>query len=184
MEVVLASRSPRRLQLLLAAGLAVEVRVPDTDETQQAGEDVTALVRRLAIAKAASCAQARVPVIAADSLVVIDGEAVGQPRDRQDATDMLRRLAGRTHQVVTGVCVRLGETAEADVVSTSVRFRRMDESEIEAYLDHNIYLDKAGAYAVQEGAASFVEEIRGPLDNVIGLPVRRTLEMLGEIVRA
>ncbi|MDX8410756.1 MAG: Maf family protein [Mariprofundaceae bacterium] len=184
MEVILASRSPRRLHLLRAAGLTVEVRVSGTDETREADEDVIALVRRLAVAKAATHLNAELPVIAADTLVVVDGEPIGQPRDRQQARDILKRLAGRAHEVITGVCVRFGEVRRTDVVSTTVRFRSMEEGEIETYLDHNNYLDKAGAYAIQDGAASFVEETRGPLDNVIGLPVKRTLEMLREVARA
>jgi septum formation protein len=184
MEVILASRSPRRLHLLRSAGLVVEVRVPDTDETRKPDENVTVLVRRLAVAKAATHSNAKLPVIAADTLVAIDNEPVGQPCDRQQAREMLKCLAGRAHQVITGVCVRLGEVRRTDVVSTLVRFRPVEEGEIETYLDHNNYLDKAGAYAIQDGAASFVEETRGPLDNVIGLPVKRTMEMLREVVRA
>jgi len=182
MEVILASRSPRRLHLLRSAGLSVEVRASGTDETQEPGEDVKVLVRRLAAAKAATQAQATLPVIGADTLVAIDNEPIGQPRDRYHAMHMLKRLAGREHEVITGVCVRLGEAHRTDVVSTSVRFRPMREREIETYLDSNDYLDKAGAYAIQDGAASFVEATHGPLDNVIGLPVHRTMQMLGEVV--
>jgi len=184
MDVILASRSPRRLNLLQSAGLTVEVRVPGADESCEPDEDAISLVLRLAAAKADTQRKAALPVIAADTLVVIDDDVIGQPKDRGQAAHMIERLAGREHKVITGVCVRCNEAFRTDVVSTSVRFRSVTEEEIDTYLDHNDYLDKAGAYAIQDGAASFVEETRGPLDNVIGLPVHRTMQLLAEAVRA
>ncbi|HXH72345.1 MAG TPA: Maf family protein [Mariprofundaceae bacterium] len=182
MEIILASRSPRRLQLLQGAGLAVEVRPSHVDESALPGETVDALVHRLARSKALTCTETSVPVIAADTLVALDGEALGQPVDLAAAKIMLQRLSGRQHVVVSGVCVRLGEKIEQTIVRTEVRFRPLDEREIDIYLLHNEVLDKAGAYAVQGGAAGFIEGIDGPLDNVIGLPVRATLNLLQHVM--
>ncbi len=185
MQVILASRSPRRLMLLQAAGLAVEVRPSHIDESRRQGEQVEELVERLAREKALACeAVGDIPVIAADTLVALDGHVLGQPDDLGEAARMLERLSGRIHEVHTGVCVRLGPTHRQASVRTQVRFRRLSATEIDTYLAHNEVLDKAGAYAVQGGAASFIEEIRGPLDNVIGLPVTATLRLLDAILAA
>ncbi len=184
MEVVLASRSPRRRMLLLAAGLAVEVRPSDAPEEARPGESAHQQVARLAMEKAAWIREAERPVIAADTLVCLDDEVLGKPANLDDARAMLKRLAGRWHEVHTGVCVRLGGALDARVVTTHVHFRPLSEREIDTYLAHNEVLDKAGAYAVQAGASSFIDEIRGPLDNVIGLPVPTTLELLAAVTGA
>jgi len=182
MEVILASRSPRRLMLLQAAGLAVEVRPSHIDETPLPGEMVEAMVERLCLAKAMACnTDENTPVIAADTLVAVDGEVLGQPCDLAHAKAMIGKLSGRQHHVMTGVCVHLGDRTLSKLIRTAVRFRDIDHAEIDNYLQHNDVLDKAGAYAVQAGAATFIEAIEGPLDNVIGLPVRTTLNMLAEI---
>ena len=182
MELILASRSPRRLSLLQAAGLAVEVRPSHIDESPLPDESVLQMVERLSLGKAMACdAPAHVPVIAADTLVALGDMALGQPRDLAHAKRMLLQLAGREHQVMTGVCVRMGERCLQQQVITRVRFRAVDEQEVDCYLLHNDVLDKAGAYAVQGGAASFITAITGPLDNVIGLPVRTTMDMLAAI---
>ncbi len=178
MEIVLASASPRRRMLLQAAGLAVEVRPQHVDESASANEPVEARVRRLSRAKAMACREVRLPVIAADTLVALRGEAFGQPRDAADAARMIQSLAGHTHQVYTGVCVRMGKELRETAVCTEVTFRSVDTHEIDTYLQHNEVMDKAGAYAIQGGAASFIEAVHGPLDNVIGLPVRHTLALL------
>jgi len=182
MEIILASRSPRRLALLQSAGLAVEVRPSHIDETPLADESVTEMVTRLSRNKALACvAPVGIPVIAADTLVAIGSHVLGQPRDLAHAKSMLQQLSGQAHEVITGVCVRLGDQLAQQQVVTRVRFRTLDKDEIDTYLAHNDVLDKAGAYAVQAGAASFIESIDGPLDNVIGLPVRMTLQLLSEI---
>jgi len=182
MEIILASRSPRRLTLLQSAGLAVEVKPSHIDETPFPGEPVNAMVKRLSREKAIACnAPAGIPVIAADTLVAIDRHVLGQPRDLRHAKTMLQLLSGAEHQVITGVCVRLNDRFVQQHVVTRVRFRSVCEDEIDTYLAYNDVLDKAGAYAVQAGAASFIESIAGPLDNVIGLPVRVTLQMLSKI---
>ncbi len=182
MEIILASRSPRRLTLLQSAGLAVEVQPSHIDETPFPGEPVNAMVKRLSREKAIACnAPAGMPVVAADTLVAIGKHVLGQPRDLRHAKTMLKQLSGAEHQVITGVCVRLNDRLMQQHVATHVRFRTVSTDEIETYLAHNDVLDKAGGYAVQGGAASFIESITGPLDNVIGLPVRTTLDMLAEL---
>lgn len=181
MEVILASRSPRRLSLLQAAGLAVETRPTHIDESARAGESVEQLVLRLARCKAEACPVQTRPVIAADTLVALDGRALGQPRDLEEARRMLHALSGRTHEVLTGVCVRKGKCTQLARVTTQVRFRALTDDEIDTYLAHNEVLDKAGAYAIQQGAAGFVIGIEGPLDNVIGLPVHTTLQLLRRV---
>ncbi len=183
MEVILASKSPRRLQLLQAAGFAVEVRPSHVDESPLPGEPVDEMVQRLCRMKAAACTVEDHPVIAADTLVALDGEAMGQPADMSEARKMIQQLSGREHQVFTAVCVRLGAHILDGMMETRVRFREIDESELEIYLEHNEVLDKAGAYAIQAGAASFIRSIDGPMDNVIGLPVALTRGLLLELKR-
>jgi len=168
--------------LLQSAGLAVEVRPSHIDETALPGESVTDLVQRLSIEKATACKNSsNTPVIAADTLVAINGKALGQAADLAEAKDMLLQLSGHTHYVYTGVCVSMGDQFRTDLVETEVTFRTLTAEEIDIYLVHNEVLDKAGSYAIQGGAASFIQAINGPLDNVIGLPVRSTLNMLAEI---
>jgi len=181
MEIILASKSPRRLQLLQAAGFAVEVMPSHVDESPLPGEEVHAQVARLCRMKAAACPVDDRPVIAADTLVALDGEALGQPSDMAAAKVMIQQLSSRTHQVFTSVCVRLGNTLLDGTMTTQVRFRDISEDEIDVYLQHNEVLDKAGAYAVQAGASGFVVAIEGPMDNVIGLPVGLTKELLLKI---
>jgi len=182
MQIILASRSPRRLTLLQSAGLTVEVRPSHIDETRLPNESVTDMVTRLSRNKALVCAAPTdIAVIAADTLVAIGKHVLGQPRDLAHAKTMLQQLSGHQHQVITGVCVRLGGQLAQQHIVTRVCFSTLTDSEIDIYLAHNDVLDKAGAYAVQAGAASFITSIDGSLDNVIGLPVRVTLQMLSEI---
>jgi len=183
MEVILASKSPRRLQLLQAAGLAVEVRPSHIDESPLAGESVPEMVARLCRDKAAACPVVDHPVIAADTLVSHNGEPLGQPADMAAAKAMLQRLSGQRHTVLTAVCVRLGDRLLSSRVETAVRFREIGEAELDVYLAHNEVLDKAGAYAIQAGAASFIDAVDGPLDNVIGLPVQETMRLLWEVTK-
>lgn len=178
MEVVLASKSPRRRQLLLAAGLAVEILPSHVDELMMHEETVEETVCRLARLKSDTCQEVSRPVIAADTLVCLKGKAFGQPKDLEEARLMIQALAGQKHNVFTGVCIRYGDQYAMNLVRTDVHFRNISEREIKNYLAHNEVMDKAGAYAVQAGASSFITRIDGPLDNVIGLPVHSTMEML------
>jgi septum formation protein len=184
MNVILASRSPRRLTLLKNAGISVEVCPSHIDETPLAGETIGAMVARLSLTKAKACnLSANIPIIAADTLVSIHGQVLGQPENMQQAKHMLQQLSGHKHQVLTAVCVRFGRQTVCETVTTSVVFRSLTEKEIDTYLTCNEVLDKAGGYAVQGGAASFIKAINGPLDNVIGLPVRTTLNMIEHLTR-
>lgn len=175
--LVLASRSPRRTEILEAIGWPFEVVAPKIDETRLAGEDALAYVRRLAQKKAEVVAQklnGRL-VLGADTVVVVDGEVLGQPRDAGDARRMLRLLSGKWHEVLTGVAlVRVGELAccLVDYQITRVLFAELSGEEIDCYVESGEPMDKAGAYAIQGKAAPLIEEIRGDYFNIVGLPVR------------
>ena len=172
--LVLASASPRRAELLRAAGIPFEVAVADVDESQHPGEDAEAYVRRVAAAKAARVAASHPgrPVLGADTTVVLDGEVLGKPLDAAEAVAMLGRLSGRSHRVLTGVClIGADGRAETSVASTTVEFRAVTAAERERYVASGEPMDKAGAYAIQGGAGGFVTRINGDYDNVVGLPV-------------
>jgi len=176
--LVLASASPRRSDLLAGLGLRFEVRVADVDESPVPRERPADLVERLAGAKAAEVgATRREVVVAADTVVVVDDEALGKPVDRDDAARMLRRLGGRTHEVLTGVAVRLGARLDTTVVSTDVTFRPLTEGDIAWYVATGEPLDKAGAYAIQGAGGLFVEKIVGSYHNVVGLPLAQLASM-------
>jgi len=183
MNIILASQSPRRLRLLQAAGYKVEVRPSDIDESPLAGESAQAMTVRLCQAKAKACymADSLVPVIAADTLVAIGDEALGQPADLAEAKTMIQKLSGQQHEVHTAVCVMMGNHSESIMVTTKVAFREVADVEIDIYLEHNDILDKAGAYAIQGGASGFIIGIEGSLDNVIGLPVQPTLSLMQRV---
>ena len=173
MTVWLASGSPRRRQLLTWAGLRVDVRPADVDETQHPDEDPITYARRLARTKAAS-APPDTTVVAADTVVHLDGEVLDKPRDRDQAVAHLRRLSGRWHTVTTGVCVRAA-TEQVFAVDTRVRFRDLTRDEIAAYVATGEADDKAGAYGIQGRAGAFVAEVRGSWTNVMGLPLEEVL---------
>jgi len=164
----LASRSPRRSELLRRAGIQFRVQAADVDETAFPGEPPVGYVRRLALAKAQA-----VPgdlVLGADTIVVIDGQILGKPADVRDAARMLRLLSGRPHEVITGICL-LGRHAVIAHETTTVFFAHLTEREITDYVKSGEPMDKAGAYAIQGRASCFVERIQGSYTNVVGLPV-------------
>ena len=180
-KIILASRSPRRAEILNAVGWPFEVVVAGVDETLQSNESPIDYVQRLAIAKATAVA-AKVEnglVLGADTTVVVDGEILGQPLDVDDARRMLRSLSGRWHEVLTGIAlVRAGtQQTRVDYELTRVRFAPLTNEEIEWYVSTNEPMDKAGAYGVQGKAAFFVKEIQGDYFNVMGLPIRLVYEM-------
>jgi len=170
-EIVLASASPRRRELLTSIGLEVRLRPADIDESMAAGEEPAGLVARLAAGKAAQAATEEQGslVIAADTVVVLAGEVLTKPLDEAENRRFIERLAGRTHEVYTGHAVRLRGRAEDFVVRTSVTFRALAADEIESYAATREGLDKAGGYAIQGRGAALVERIDGCYSNVVGL---------------
>ncbi len=184
-RLILASASPRRRELLAELGLPFEVRATEVDESPLAGEEPAALVARLALAKARAAAEPGAIVLGADTVVVAGEVVFGKPRDATAARGMLAELSGRTHSVWTGVALVRGDASdpsEARVRScrTGVRFRVLSSAEIDAYVASGEPLDKAGAYAIQGGAQSFVEELDGDYTNVVGLPLPLVREILAE----
>jgi septum formation protein len=181
MKLILASGSPRRRDLLAAAGLEFEVVVSPAEEIHDASIPLAELCERNAELKAAAVAAAHpeAVVVGADTLVWIDGEPLGKPRDLAEARAMLRRLAGRPHTVCTGVCAIFpGGRVECFHELTAVRFRPLDEAAISAYFERTDPLDKAGAYGIQDSGEMIVEGIDGAFDNVMGLPVAALLARL------
>lgn len=174
-DLVLASASPRRRELLRWLGVQFRVDAVDVDERPRAGEAADAIVHRLARTKAEAGA-ARAPgswILAADTLVELDGAVLGKPRDRDDAVSMLTRLSGREHRVYTGFALRdpAAVVRAARVVTSRVRFRSLGRATIEAYASCGEPDDKAGAYALQGRGAGLVAEVVGSFTNVIGLPL-------------
>jgi septum formation protein len=185
--LVLASASPRRRELLAKAGLAFEVRPADLSEEPLPGEAPRQLAERLAIEKALHVSRtlSTLPlrlVLGADTVVVLDGEALGKPDDAAHAVELLGRLVGRSHSVVTGVAVVRSDGGEPCVLSveSEVYMRAADEAEVRAYVATGESLDKAGAYAAQGEGRRFIERIVGSESNVIGLPMDETLALLRE----
>lgn len=172
MQVVLASGSPRRLSLLRRLGIDPLVQPAGVDETPRPGESPAALAERLARAKLeATQSPDSALAIAADTVVAIGPRVLGKPEDEDDAARMLRALAGRTHQVLTGVAVRRHGQVHAGVATTNVTFRELTSAEIDWYVATGESLDKAGAYALQGAGAVLVDRIDGSDTNVIGLPL-------------
>lgn len=181
--MILATQSPRRIQLIEEAGYSVRVMPADIDETPREGETPFALVERLARAKAAALAPQAEPgeiIVAADTTVTFNGDILGKPRDAQDARRMLRELSGRTHQVATGACVLkaaepevyCAAVSESFVTVTDVTFYELTDAEIDAYVATGDPLDKAGAYGIQSaGGRMLVKGIKGDYYNVVGLPI-------------
>ena len=173
-KLILASGSPRRKELLERAGYSFEIIVSDVEEN--APEDIAPaeIAERNARLKARAVAKdvdETAIVIGADTVVSIDGVVFGKPSDEHEAKDMLGRLSGRTHQVITGVCLASGSTAKSFHVTTDVTFRELAQAEIDAYVACGEPMDKAGAYGIQGAGGKLVDHISGDYDNVVGLPV-------------
>ena len=170
--VVLASRSPRRSEILKQAGIPFTVRVAEVDETPHGGEAPEFYVQRIAEEKALAVHAAPGDcVLAADTTVVIDGQILGKPEDAADARRMLEMLSGRRHEVLTGICIRQGSRLVRDWGVTHVWFAELTAAEIDAYVASGEPTDKAGAYAIQGLASKYIERIDGSYLNVVGLPV-------------
>ncbi len=180
-ELVLASASPRRRELLAQIGVPCRVQPAAIDETPQAGEAPADYVLRMAEEKAAAVAATlppAVPVLAADTTVVIEEDVLGKPADAMDALAMLARLSGRTHEVMTAVCLSLDGALQSECVTTEVTFVSLDRETCEAYLATDEPWDKAGAYAIQGRGAVLVKRIHGSYSNVVGLPLAETWQLL------
>ncbi|MBP1686449.1 MAG: maf protein [Deltaproteobacteria bacterium] len=180
--LVLASASPRRRELLAAAGYQFEVVPSEIPEIPQTGEAPETFAQRIAREKAADVARRRpgAYVLGADTVVVVDGILLGKPTNRAEARRMLRALSGRAHRVLTGVAlVTPAGTVDSALVESRVEFRALSASDIEAYLDLEEPYDKAGAYAVQGYARQFIAAVHGSYSNVVGLP----MELISELLR-
>jgi septum formation protein len=206
-RLILASASPRRAELLRSAGYSFEVVVANVDESIRAGESPSTYVRRLAADKSAAAmvrvmadlkvcttsdaaagdivqafGPADVIVLGADTTVVVDGEILGKPRDDDDLRDMLRRLSGKAHEVLTGVSLRQGAYEVGRVETTSVTFRALTEDDVSWYVASGEGRDKAGGYAIQGLASRFVPGITGSYSNVVGLPLGCVDELLRSLL--
>jgi septum formation protein len=199
-KLILASGSPRRAEILTAVGWQFLKEVADADETEFSGEKPEDYVQRLAKTKAETVAanHRNALILGADTIVVINNQIIGKPKDFEDARRMLRMLSGNWHEVLTGVALmrkaedkgrkRKGETdsqsairnpqSAVDYQKTRVKFAKMNDAEIEFLVERGEPLDKAGAYAVQAQAALFIEEIRGDYWNVVGLPVNLVYKLM------
>ena len=180
--LILASASPRRSALLRQIGVAHRIATPDVAELRGPGENLEACIKRLALSKARQVRerehQSKLPVLGADTAVVLGDEMLGKPADRDAALAMLARLAGRSHRVLTAVALvgKHGETLR--LARSTVTFRRIDAEEIERYWDSGEPVDKAGGYGIQGLAAVFVEKIEGSYSGVMGLPLFETAALL------
>ena len=180
MRLILASQSPRRKELLSAAGIKFEVIVSDADESVVSKDNVPVnlYVQELALIKAAAVAKSVLNdksaiIISADTIVTVDGVVLGKPRDEEDAFNMLKILSGRSHEVYTGYCVmRISDAyTVCNNVKTIVKFKELSDDKIRRYIATGEPMDKAGAYGIQGMGGMLVEEIEGDYANVVGLPV-------------
>jgi len=184
-SLILASASPRRRQLLARAGIAFEVIPADIPEHGRSGEKPGEFAVRIAAEKALAVAgrvgpAPRRQVLGADTIVVVDDAILGKPRDAEHAVQLLERLVGRSHQVITAVALAASDTLEVrtTAVTTRVTMRSAAAEELRAYVATGEPLDKAGAYAIQGGGRNLIEEVDGSESNVVGLPLEETLALL------
>lgn len=182
MRLVLASASPRRAELLRCAGYLFDVRAVDVDERVRPGEPAASYVLRLASEKSA-LAHARAPeeviTLGADTTVVVENIILGKPATAAEAAEMLRRLSGRTHEVLTGISLRAGTREATRVERTTVVFAQLGTEDIRWHVQSGEGTDKAGGYAIQGLASRFVSSIQGSYSNVVGLPIAAVAELIG-----
>ena len=171
--IILASKSPRRKQLLSMMGLDFTVQTADIDETMDPSQSPSHEVAAVSARKAEKIAQEHPQdiIVSADTIVVIDGKILGKPKDEEDAARMLRMLSGRTHTVYTGLTVHANGESKTQVVGTDVTFRDLSSAEIAAYIETNEPMDKAGSYGIQGYGSMFVSHLDGDYFCVMGLPV-------------
>ena len=183
LSLILASGSPRRREFFTRMGWNFTVVKPGTEERVHPGETPEQYVRRNAEEKAADALALsgiadRAVAVAADTIVVQDGRILEKPKDAADAHRMLRELSGRTHQVMTGLCIRTAAAMHSRTVVTDVEFKPLTDAEIDAYIRTGEPMDKAGAYAIQGLAAYMIRNVRGSYTHVVGLPLAETVEAL------
>jgi septum formation protein len=179
--LILASRSPQRKAILEQLGVEFRVAAPEVEEL--ATGDPRRVVRENALRKARAVAAPAERVLGADTAVVLDGRIFGKPRDAAEAETFLRRLSGRTHEVMSGIALREpGGDERSDVAVTRVRFRRLEQADLAWYLGSGEWEGRAGAYAIQGRGAALVEEIEGDYWNVVGLPVPALLRLVPDLV--
>lgn len=183
MKIVLASASPRRKELLQLIGLNPEIIPPDIDEIKKRDEPLAVFLERVTIAKGIEVYKKKFfshLLISADTVVLLDDSLIGKPTDREDAFGMLNRLSGKRHEVLTGISLMYQGETSFEISRTAVYFKELAESEINYYLNHENFMDKAGAYAIQGRAAIFVERIDGCFFNVMGFPLNLFYRMVNE----
>lgn len=190
MRIILGSGSPRRRQLL-SNHFQLKIIVPQTDERQKRGERPSAYVCRVAYEKwiksqeMAAALKNSVPLVTADTIVEVNGEVLGKPANHREALRMMKKLAGKTHRVLTSVCVGWSKASRPQKVVTCrtlVKFRSMSQSELTRYVKSRDWLGKAGAYGIQGLAIHFVDQVNGSLTSVVGLPVNETLQALAHVI--
>ena len=180
-QLILASKSPRRKELLTQLGYQFHCHAANIDESVRPDEGPAAYVERLAREKALHIAKQqknKALILGSDTAVIIDGKILGQPKDKQDAVKMLNMLSGAKHQVVTGIAVAEDQRVESTVVSTDVFFKSLSQNEIDNYWESGEPKDKAGAYAIQGMGGQFVKQIQGSYSAVVGLPLYETAQLL------
>lgn len=186
-SLVLASSSPRRRELLETLGYRLDIRPPEVDESAEPGESIHHTLLRVATLKARAVARSddRVPILAADTVVVLsqesestDDRVLGKPGTNERARTMLAELSGKTHRVLTGFAVILGESQHAQIVTSEVRMRAFGPEAIEAYVASGEPLDKAGGYGIQARGAALVAGVHGSYSNVVGLPLDEVVQRL------
>ena len=182
-HVILASQSPRRRELLTLVGIAHEVRPADINEAYLSGEHPRAHAERLACEKASVVARdaPNALVIGSDTIVVVDGDVLGKPRDESEAAAMLTRLAGRSHTVVTAVAVQWRGIERSAVEEVDVTFHPLTPTEIDAYVATREPMDKAGAYGIQGYGATIVSRVDGDYFAVMGLPLQRVVRLMADL---
>lgn len=179
-EIILASQSPRRKELLAKCGAAFAVEAADIDESFNHDNDLKQEIMNLSCRKAKAILDKHPDalVIGSDTIVVLDNEVLGKPKDHHDAERMLRELSGRTHQVITGLCLLSADACVKDVSVSDVTFAELSEQEIHDYVVSGEADDKAGSYGIQGKAACFITGIKGDYYSIMGLPVRKVYEAL------
>ena len=184
MDLILASASPRRKELLAQIGVRFDVSPVDICEDVLSGESPEHYVERLACEKALTCfnhTDKTLPVLGSDTTVVLDTQIMGKPRDRSESLEMLLALSGKTHQVMTAVAVVTSERTDSVVVKTDVCFKELSREECESYWQTGEPSDKAGSYGIQGMGAVFVESIKGSYSSVVGLPLAETAQLLTRV---